>query len=96
MKFGFTKLSIIPVRAEAKEQSEMVTQLLFGDIYTVLSEKKKWIEIQNEADDYIGWIDKLLFQEISETQFNLYKSSPIQVSSNLISFLSSEKAHLTL
>jgi hypothetical protein len=92
MKFGFTKLSIIPVRAEAKEQSEMVTQLLFGDIYTVLTERKKWVEIQIDADGYTGWIDKLLFHEISGAQFELYKNSPLQVSSNLISFLKSDKS----
>jgi len=91
MKFGFTKLSIIPVRAENREQSEMVTQLLFGDIFTVLTEKKNWLEIQIEADQYVGWIDKTMFFEISESQFELIKHSQLKLNKNLVCYLNSEK-----
>lgn len=96
MKFGFTKLSIIPVRIENKEQSEMVTQLLFGDIFTVLTEKKNWLEIQIEADQYIGWIDKTMFFEISKDQFELIKHSNAKLNKNLVCYLNSdsEKIHL--
>jgi hypothetical protein len=96
MKFGFTKLSIIPVRAENKEQSEMVTQLLFGDIFTVLSEKKNWLEIQIESDQYLGWIDKTMFFEISETQFNAIKHSPLKINKNLVCYLHSEEENIHL
>ena len=96
MKFGYTKLSIIPVRAEAKEQSEMVTQLLFGDIFSVLVEKKKWLQIQIESDGYEGWIDKSMFFEISQATFEQFKQSKPTVSDKLVSFLESknEKIHL--
>ena len=96
MKFGYTKLSIIPVRAEDKEQSEMVTQLLFGDIFTVLVEKKKWLQIQIEADGYEGWIDKSMFFEIGQATFEQYKHSQFTVSNKLVSFINSEheKIHL--
>ena len=96
MKFGFTKLSIIPVRSENKEQSEMVTQLLFGDIFTVLSEKKNWLEIQIESDQYIGWIDKTMFFEISEAQFELFKNSQPVLNNNLVCFLKNEEERIHL
>jgi len=97
MKFGFAKLSIIPVRAEAREQSEMVSQIIHGEIFTVLAEKKNWLQIQIETDDYEGWIDKNMFFEISESQFKLIQHSPKTVNKSLICSLSSEteQIHLT-
>ncbi len=68
MRFGFTNLSIIPVRLEPKEQSEMVTQLLFGDLYQVISLRKKWVQIKIDADGYEGFIDRLMFFEITEKE----------------------------
>jgi len=96
MKFGFTKLSIIPVRVDAREQSEMVTQLIFGDIFSVLVEKKKWLQILIEADGYEGWIDKTMFFEISQSQFNQIKHSKNKVSNKLVSYIETEneKIHL--
>ncbi|MBN2669480.1 MAG: C40 family peptidase [Bacteroidales bacterium] len=85
MKFGFSKWSIVPVRAEAKEQSEMVTQLLFGDTFTVLAEKPKWIQIQNFQDNYTGWIDRLLFFEITETEFNFLNQADIIFTTEVVS-----------
>ena len=90
MKFGFTNLSIIPVRAENREQSEMVTQLLFGDIFTVLTEKKNWLEIQIDADDYVGWIDKTMFFQISDSQFSQIKHSKLVYNKNLVCYLKSD------
>ncbi len=96
MKFGFTKLSIIPVRLENKEQSEMVTQLLFGDIFTILTEKKNWLEIQIEADQYIGWIDKTMYYEISKEQFEQLKHSQLKLNKNLICYLKSDSEQIHL
>jgi len=96
MKFGFTKLSVIPVRAEAKEQSEMVTQLLFGDIFTVLIEKKNWLHIQIDADGYEGWIDKTLFFEINEDQFIQLKHSKKSVNKSLVCTIESDDEKIQL
>ena len=56
---GICRLGIVPVRAEASDKSEMVTQLLFGEHYSVLevSKDKKWIKVMIEFDGYGGWID---------------------------------------
>jgi len=55
--------SIVPVRKEPNEQSEMVTQLLFGELYIVLSEKNGWSNIKGDFDNYEGFIDnKFIFQ----------------------------------
>ncbi len=83
MKFGFTHLSVIPVRAESREQSEMVTQLLFGDLYRVISTQEKWVQIKIENDGYEGFIDRLMFKEISDIEYQELKQSKALYTSNL-------------
>ncbi|MVN91069.1 C40 family peptidase [Mucilaginibacter aquatilis] len=59
MEYGISQLAIIPVRGEASERAEMVTQLLFGETYQVLETQEKWIKIKTAYDDYEGWISKV-------------------------------------
>ncbi len=61
MTKGICTISIIPVRISPSHQSEMVTQLLFGEQYTVLEEINEWIKIVNKYDDYEGWIHRNQF-----------------------------------
>lgn len=72
--FGICELSLVPVRTEPSDKSELCTQLLFGDSYSVLevSENGKWLKIRILFDDYIGWIDKIQHFEVSENQIELY------------------------
>ena len=44
MKYGVCHLGIISVRADKDDRSELVTQLLYGDTYTVLELKKKVVQ----------------------------------------------------
>ncbi len=68
MKHGICPLSIVPVRADASDASEMVTQLLFGDLYAVLESRKKWLRIKMSFDGYEGWIDAKQAFEISKSE----------------------------
>ena len=68
---GICRLSIVPVRKEPAHRSEMVTQLLFGDHYTVLSmtPDHKWLHIRIYFDEYEGWIHANQHKEINEAYF---------------------------
>ena len=80
-KYGQTKLSVIAVRAAAKHSSEMVTQLLYNESYTILEEQSEWLYIQCLHDGYEGWIPQNQVHYISEELFD----RPFQsYSSNLI------------
>ncbi len=70
---GQCKLSVIPVRSEPKSQAEIVTQILFGETYIVLSKTPEWLKVKMDFDGYEGWI--------SENQF----SSDIVESDDLVS-----------
>lgn len=66
MSFGISKHPIIPGRAEPSDKAEMVTQILFGETYRVVTVEKLWLLIENDADAYQCWIDKKQHTEISE------------------------------
>ena len=46
MSYGVCILSVVPLRAEAAERAEMVSQLLFGDSYEVLETEGNWLKIK--------------------------------------------------
>lgn len=76
--YGVCNLSIVPCRKESSDRSEMVTQLLFGDSFTILDEAEKWVFIRNAFDDYECWIDKKQYLKISEAEFShLQKSQTV-------------------
>ena len=64
--YAFASESVIPLRAEASESSEMVSQLLFGDVIEILEEKENWYYLQNMDDGYKGWATSYMFIPISE------------------------------
>lgn len=50
-------LSIVPVRKEPNDRSEMVTQWLFGETAEVLEHSEKWSKLRFDHDGYEGWVD---------------------------------------
>ena len=78
---GVCRLSVVPVRVKPLESSEMVTQLLFGDHYSVFEESNrgKWVRIKVYFDGYEGWIDKKQHYEISEEYFEQINSADYKV-----------------
>jgi len=54
--YSICHLSFIPIRKEPSHKSEMTSQLLFGDDFTILGTQDKWHYIENHFDSYNGWI----------------------------------------
>ncbi len=76
MRYGISNLSIVPVRSEPREKSEMCTQILFGEHYTVLEENDKWSQIKLGFDGYEGWIDRIMVNEVEEQSFLQLEENP--------------------
>jgi len=80
MKFGIITLSIVPVRAQPSDRSEMVTQLLFGELVALEKVEKGWMLIRNVYDNYEGWVDIKQVQPVTEAEFDrLNKMEPCYV-----------------
>ena len=50
-------VALAPLRREPSDASEMVSQLLFGEIFEVLEETVKWNRVRGLHDGYEGWMD---------------------------------------
>ncbi|MBP7730746.1 MAG: C40 family peptidase [Bacteroidales bacterium] len=48
----------IPLRLMPSHKSEMVSQILFGERYTIIDQAVNWMKIELEFDGYKGWVDK--------------------------------------
>ena len=74
MRYGICNLSVVPMRKEPSHTSELVSELLFNDIYKIIDENDEWLKIQCMYDLYEGWIRKLQHNEITDNEFNAYIS----------------------
>ncbi|MBO7225198.1 MAG: SH3 domain-containing protein, partial [Bacteroidales bacterium] len=76
--YGLCLLSVVALRNEAKESSEQISQLIFGDTFTILKEDENWAFIKLSFDNYEGWISRKQYIKISsEEYFVLTKSKPL-------------------
>jgi gamma-D-glutamyl-L-lysine dipeptidyl-peptidase len=84
---GICRLTLVPVKAAPADQSEMVTQLIFGDHYVILeeSEDHKWLRIKIKFDDYEGWINSKQHVEISADYYEQISVSDYKVSLDVVS-----------
>lgn len=71
MTYGLTLLAAVPVRKGPEENSEMVSQLLFGEAYKILQQRGRyWTYIQCQYDEYEGWISTNQVSEVSKEEYD--------------------------
>ncbi len=68
----------------------MVTQLLFGECFQVLSKKGNWRHIANGLDGYKSWIDVKQYTEISASAFETFSSHMPVCASDLVQIVKNE------
>ncbi len=73
MYYAICHLSVVPVRSNSSDKSEMVTQLLFGEVVEIIEKKGSWWRIRCTWDNYMGWIDKKQVSLISPTEAEAYQ-----------------------
>ncbi len=76
MNFGICNLTVIPLRSEPADKSEMVSQLLFGETFEIHLQEKQWLRVHTHADDYEGWIDEKQILRLDAGQFKSVQHSP--------------------
>ena len=70
---------VIPLRAEASDRSEMVSQLLFGETCEVLLQQEKWSRVRCCYDGYEGWADNKQLHPLSDHEALQVEQWPIIV-----------------
>jgi len=93
MDYGISGLSIIPVRKEPSEKSEMISQILFGEYFEIKEEFVGWCRIISGYDGYEGWIDQKMITIITSRTYKKIKKSSVAVSTDIVNLVSSNKCH---
>lgn len=91
MSFGICFLSIIPCRKDPSGTSEMVTQLLFGETYTIIVDREDWLQITTNYDNYPCWISTKQHTRITDSDFKSLKLN--QLSSELVQVINQTDNH---
>jgi hypothetical protein len=90
MQFGICNLSILPLRLEPSDTSELVSQVLYGDLFKVLEQRKQWSKIRLAYDKYEVWIDNKQYLEITEASYQNLNLEALKLSSDLVEFVQDE------
>jgi len=75
------------MRAEPREKSEMCTQILFGEHYTIIEENNKWCQVRLAFDNHEGWIDRKMVSEIPEDDFLRLNEKPPLVTTDVFNIV---------
>ena len=78
MEKGICTVSVAAIRAEQSHQSEMTSQILYGETVDILEKAAKFIKIKMHFDGYVGWVDVQQISEISEEYFQERKTELVQ------------------
>lgn len=88
--FGICELANIPLRIEANDRSEIVSQVLFGECFKISETTKNWLRIKLHDDLYEGWIDSKQVRIIAESDYLKITQAPIVLSNDLVEYISTK------
>lgn len=79
---GYSMVSAAPLRADKKDQSEIVSQVLFGEVVSIEELDTPWMKITTFSDNYSGYVDHKHIRRLTEKEMKrwldgLSYSSPI-------------------
>ncbi len=87
MNYGISGLSIIPVRKEPSEKSEMITQVLFGEHFEVHEQFVGWCNIKMAYDSYEGWVDQKMITLVNDRTYQKIEKSPSAVCTDIFNLI---------
>jgi hypothetical protein len=87
MNYGISGLSLIPVRKEPSEKSEMVTQVLFGEHFEILEEMVGWSHVKLAWDGYEGWVDSKMITPLNARVYAILEKKPFAITGDIINLI---------
>jgi cell wall-associated NlpC family hydrolase len=83
------------MRLEARDQSEMVSQVLYGELFKVIEHKKKWSRIRLHNDQYEGWIVNKQYRELSSEEYHGLSENDVAFAKDPISIITHQDETLS-
>jgi len=96
MNYGISSLSIIPVRKEPSDQSEMITQVLYGEHFVVNEMMLGWARVKLAFDGYEGWMDIKMITPLLEKNFLKIEHAPFAVTTDIFNIISLNAEQTTM
>lgn len=94
MKYGICHLGVIPLRKEFSHKSELVSQLLYGEAFKIIDERKDWFKIRTLWDQYEGWLTKHQATLIQANDYTAIAKESFIPSQHLIDFIQVENKEI--
>ena len=63
MKNNFLSYSSSNIYARPSSNSELTSQILYGEKFNIISRNKKWIKIKTSFDNYTGYVKKIKYKK---------------------------------
>ena len=82
MERGIARIPVISMRKSYSHREEMVSQLLFGESYSVMEESPDhdWVKVVTLYDNYEGWIERKQHHFISDDFFEQIANTEYKIS----------------
>jgi hypothetical protein len=84
----------VPIRATADSHGELVNQLLYGEYFKVVEQRKYFSRIRIEFDGFEGWISNAQFNLIDSDAFEKLKKQSTVYATDLVSFITIDASNL--
>jgi uncharacterized protein YfaT (DUF1175 family) len=75
------------VRKEPSEQSEMVTQILYGEHFVVNEIMLGWAHVKLAFDGCDGWVDMKMITPLMEKTYNKIEKAPFAVTTDIFNII---------
>lgn len=75
--------TIVPMRREPSESSEMVSQLLWGEPIEIAEAAELWLLVQSMADGYQGWVSSNMVKALSDAEFATIANAALIITSKV-------------
>lgn len=94
MEFGICLLSAVAVRERPEHKFEMVSQLLFGELFEILEQRNGWYHVRIIHDNYQGWVSTDQADKLDFDEYQALRNQPMILTGDLLAFLQ-DKTHQT-
>ena len=73
MKNNFFNYSVANIYSKSSSNSEVISQILYGEKFKIIKKQKNWYKIKTDFDNYIGFIKKRKFSQKFQPTNKIYK-----------------------
>lgn len=73
--YGISEIAVIPLRKEPSEKSEMLSQILFGEKFTIIEQNPEWSFVKTFSDNYEGWINSKSITHLDKKEYDAINES---------------------